>query len=217
MRHIELRRSITQENRLASDPLPCKYPLIYADSENVFDISLVITDYVNEQHIPSGIYHFNQLNCTCLQKKIGVLHRVQSVFKRRLSQSWSPTPPCQLHSLNHDIILESHKSLNKIKQTLPLKLSFDDLPYTYPLIYADSEEASDISLLIKNQQNHIPPGIYHFNHVSCTCPSQKTDLLERIQSIVTKKSSQTWKPTHPCNLHSLNYDILLEFYTLKKT
>lgn len=117
MRHIQPRRKIFEqiERQLPSDPLPHKYPLNYAESDTVATIRLVIHHQPDENYLSPGTYHFNHVSCTCPRKKNGLLGRIHSVFRRKsLERSWVPTPPCNLHSLNYDILLESNKPIANI-------------------------------------------------------------------------------------------------------
>lgn len=214
MRHIEARTRI----KLAPDPFPCKYPLKYSTSGRNPDISLMIRDRFNERQIPPGIYHFNHVSCTCRPERTGLLDRIQSVFRRKSLQTQGATFLCDLHSLNHDVLLESHNSFVNIKESRKAESALNLLCYHYPLNYVELEKDIDLSLVIRDasDENHIPPGIYHFNHISCSCPREKKGLLNRIQSIFKRKSSESWVPTAPCNLHSFNHDVLLQFYDLKK-
>lgn len=205
MKHIELRRNF----------LPCKYPLKYAISGRSPDISLRIRNRFNERQIPPGIYHFNHVSCTCRPEKRGLLDRIQSLFRRQSLQTQATNFLCDLHSLNHDLLLESHNSFVNMKQSRKAELARNLLCYHYPLNYVESEKDSDLSLVITDasDENYIPPGIYHFNHISCSCPREKKGLLDRIQFVFQRKSAE---PTAPCKLHSFNHDVFLQFYDLKK-
>lgn len=119
MRHIELRRRIRAEveKQLPPHHLPHKYALNYAESERVSQISLVINHQPNENYLSPGTYHFNHVSCTCPREKKGLLHRIHSVFRRKSSErSWVPTPPCNVHSLNYDVLLESNKPFANVKE-----------------------------------------------------------------------------------------------------
>lgn len=117
MRHIEFRRRISEEikRQPSTDYLPHKYPLNYTESDKVATIRLVINHQTDENYPLPGTYHFNHVSCTCPRKKKGLLHRIHSAFRRKsLEQSWVPTPPCDVHSLNYDVLLESNKPLTKV-------------------------------------------------------------------------------------------------------
>lgn len=208
MRHIELRKNF----------LPCQYPLKYAEPERSPDISLIITDRCNERQIPQGSYHFNFVSCTCPPDKRGLLDRIQSLFRKKSLQTQLSNFICDVHSLNHHMVLESHNSLANMKQSRKAEPSLNLLCYHYPLNYVESEKDSDLTLIIRDtsDENYIPPDIYYFKHISCSCPSEKKGLLGRIESLFKRKSPASWDLTSPCDLHSFNHDLLLQFYDHKK-
>lgn len=216
MRHIEIKRGpiLVMEDL---NVLLYKYPLKYAGSRSNPDVSVVILDRLNEKQIPPGTYHFNHISCTCLVEKKSLFDRIQSIVRKNLPKTQLPSFLCELHSFNPNIILKSNNFFGNTKKTAATKSSSNFVCYHYPLNYAASEQDCDISLIIteSSDQNHIPQGSYYFNHINCTCPREKTGLLHRIQSLFKKKSSQSWSPVAPCNLHSLNHDVLLQFYDLK--
>lgn len=86
----------------------------------------------------------------------------------------------------------------------------DHLPHKYPLNYAESDKVATIRLVINHQpdENCLSPDTYHFNDVSCTCSRKKKGLLHRIHSVFRRKSLEQSRVS--CNVHSLNYDVLLE-------
>lgn len=118
MRHIESRRSIYDqiEKQFPTEHLHYKYACDFTESKNNCDISIAInpqpspiaiTNHLDEDYLPIGIYHLNRVYCSCPSPLKRVSQQIQSLFRKKITKQ-----NCRVHTKEFDVYLRSNQPLS---------------------------------------------------------------------------------------------------------